>query len=188
MPKGVTRRQALIAELCYLHPVWSCARVLREAGYSEKTALHAARQVMNTKGTKLALAQHRQTFMAHLGDRYSLEDATEDLVEIAKRGDNDATRLKAIERVLGHYGIIDPNVKSELYAAMGQYYADKIASLLREITPPKKRGYVSRWLLDMAAAEDPQEYETFEKALDVTPAKKRKPPGRNGGKDGGKTK
>jgi len=173
-PVRITRRQRQIAYLAWKNPEWSCAHVLREAGCSPNTALHHAKKILEAPGTRAAMAQHRARFVARLRQRYTVEDAAEDLVEIAKRGDNDATRLKAIEKVLGHYGILDPNSKNEVYGAMGEYYADKIASLLREITPVAKRGYVSRWLLDMAEAEDPQEYATFEAAFDVTPKKAKK--------------
>lgn len=127
-----------MAGLVLAHPDWSLAKCAREAGYSESEYYHAAREVFERKGTQQALAELRQTYRDKLSSKFSVDDAVDGLVSIAKEGQLEFAKLNAINTILEHLGVVEPKDRVTIINAVVTQYNTELMPILTDILTPEQ--------------------------------------------------
>ena len=111
---------------------------MRRAGYAKQTALHKARKIVEAPGVQFVVAEIRTTYKDALANEADLKPAVlaKRMAELSK-SKNDFAALQAIEKVLEHLGIIEPENQKQVLVVVYQQIFTDIKPLLALIAPDK---------------------------------------------------
>jgi hypothetical protein len=118
-----------------LHPGWTAARVLREAGASEHTALHQAAREINRPGTQQALAELRTEYRAVVLQEMSVAEMARSVVGLARSAEHEQVRLSALTKLLDDCGIVERTDQQRILVTVQQQVIEVIAPIILDAIP-----------------------------------------------------
>jgi hypothetical protein len=155
-----TAQQSKLAVLLVTEPELTQAEAMRRAGYSEKTALHAAGRIVHAPGTQTAVASQRHAYRQRLAELLPPHRAAERLAQLID-SPNPFVALHALERALQHLGLVEDRDRKQVLRFAFDLALQRLVPLVMEFVPAERRTEFARRVTEVfqldAAGEVPKE-------------------------------